>query len=133
MRKKGFTLTELLICTVIFLMVWLALAGNVMIGKASEIRSRHTVQAALFAQGVVENLRQIPFASLMAMLATNPNLSNVIIGAENPATQFNALQRITIDRIRYSGTAPIYAEITVGIRWSDLSPMGRPLFDKKEK
>jgi hypothetical protein len=105
----------------LFTLVWLGLAGNIMIGKASEARSRHHVQAAYYAQSHIEQvLRQIPFNALSS------NSADTVVGGENTATQFNATRRVTIGEIVYNGPSPMYAHVTVDIQWTE-SPIGRAL------
>ena len=126
--KKGFSLIEVVVSAMLFVLVWLVLAGNIMVGKACEARSRHHLQAAYFAQSYIEQvLRQIPFTTLTAMRATSPNQLNVIVGAENPPTQFNAIQFVrfaVLNPIVYNGASPMYANVTIDIQWNESPVIG---------
>ena len=133
--KKGFSLIEVVISAMLFVLVWLVLAENILVGKASEVRSRHHVQAAYFAQSYIEQvLRQKTFSvplnevgTLLAMKNTNPNQLPVTVGAENAATQFNAILFATINPIVYNGTgttSPMYANVTIDIQWNESPVIG---------
>jgi len=122
--KKGFGLAEVLVSSALFVLVWLALVGNIVIGKASEVRARHHIQAANSAQSHVEQvLRQMSYGDLLAMIPTSPNQINVTIGDENPATQFNAVQHVSV-HADSPANLNIYVGVMIDMQWHESPVVG---------
>jgi len=126
--KKGFGLIEVMVSALLFVLTWLILAGNIYIGKACEVRSRHYIQAIYYAQSYIEEvLRKVPFDTIINMYTT-PDCTSVTIGAENPAKQFNATRYVNVNSITYTSapepgggsTWPMYADVTITIEWYEL-------------
>jgi hypothetical protein len=120
--NKGFSIFEMLISITLFTLVWIALIGNVVVGKASEVRSRHIIQAAYQAQKEIERLRRAPYHSLN--IYTTPH--TVVIDDRGTPTGADD----TIGNVTFT-TAPIatplaannVTRVVVQITWRERLPV----------
>lgn len=111
-RKRGFTLPEMLISIGLFGLVWVSLVGSILAGKAVEIRARHKIQATYAAQRVIENLRGLPYLSVISAPDTA-----IEIDRQGPLFGTSA---VTVSFIN-----AYCKKINVRITWRELTPLGQ--------
>ena len=111
-HKRGFTLLELLISVGLLVLVWTALVGSIVVGKAIEIRARHRIQATYAAQRVIESLRKIPYDDIHTI--GNNNAQTIMIDEQ---TGLSGAWTVVVRANNFC------KRINVTIRWTERAPM----------
>ncbi len=101
MDKKGFTLVEVLIVMFVLAVVLMGLAGYVCAVMKATSQSKQTSVASSLAQGKLESLRNVPFASL-ASGSDSVDAQGLTYSRQWTVTQTGNLKNISIV-VSYSG------------------------------
>lgn len=118
--KNGFSLVEMLISIGLFVLVWIALMGSILMGKTSEVRLRHKIQATYAAQRAIEGLRKQPFDNIVN------NSSSVVIdtrGTDSTSDDLNGTQTIMVTNYPNPPNT-YYKRVIITIRWKERLPFG---------
>ena len=64
--KNGFSLTEVVMGTMLLAVVWVAAMGTLVISRSAVTYARHKVQAIYVAQRILEEQRRLPFPTIVS-------------------------------------------------------------------
>lgn len=116
---KGISLVEILIGVSLFVLVWVFLVGSIIIGKASEVRSRHKIQAAYANQKRIEWLREQPFSSIQNSTYANETIDTK--GTSTASDDLMGTQTVTVTNFP-AGLGPYYKKVIVNTTWRERLP-----------
>jgi len=119
----GFTVIEAVVSMALFILVWAGLAGNIMVGKAIEARSKHSMLAMYTIQQRMETIRRMNFASIL-----NQNINNVTIDDRGTAAVADDLRGTMIVTVRFIPTSVagnnFLKEVVAQLTWQEIMPGG---------
>ena len=113
-KRRGFTLTEVLVAIFLMTIVWLAAVNVIVISRASGALARHKVQAAYVIQQTIENLRKQPFSTISSGTTTPPPSVDTKGTPDNDLDDLKGTQIVTV-------TTPntYYKKVLVEIDWKE--------------
>ena len=112
-NRNSFTLTEVVVSTLLLVIVWLSAVDAFIVGKYSGSYARHKIQAMYAAQLAIENLRKIPYDNIQN--------SNTIIDIDTKATPDNHADDFTGRQIiNVSADLGYYRSVLVDTQWNEI-------------
>jgi hypothetical protein len=121
--RKSFTLTEVVVSTLLLVIIWLSAVDALIVGKYSASYAKHKIQAMYAAQLAIENLRKIPYVNIQN--------SNTVIDIDTKATPDNHADDFTGRQIiTVSADLGYYRSVLVDIQWNEiLLGINRPMHE----
>ena len=120
--KNGFSLVEMLVSISLFALVWISLVGSILVGKASEVKSKHRMQATYASQRQIEALRKRTFSAIANEVGATTIDTR---GTDGTADDLMGTQTTTVTWPGdATSTGAFFKKIVVNIAWREPMPLG---------